>query len=161
MLHTAEFWVFIAFVVFFAIILWKGVPAVIGKALDARAEAIRKDLEDARKLKDEAEKLLADYERRRKAAASEAEAIVAQAKSEATALATETRNSLKESLERRTKLAEDKIARAEAQAAADVRAAAVEAAVSAAERLMGTKLDAAKAGSLVDQSIKDLKAKLG
>ncbi len=161
MLHTAEFWVFIAFVVFFAIILWKGVPAVIGKALDARAEAIRKDLEDARKLKDEAEKLLADYERRRKAAASEAEAIVAQAKSEATALATETRNSLKESLERRTKLAEDKIARAEAQAAADVRAAAVEAAISAAERLMGTKLDAAKAGSLVDQSIKDLKAKLG
>ncbi len=161
MLHTAEFWVFVAFVVFFAIILWKGVPSVIGKALDARAEAIRKDLEDARKLKDEAEKLLADYERRRKAAASEAEAIVAQAKSEATALATETRNALKESLERRTKLAEDKIARAEAQAAADVRAAAVEAAVSAAERLMGTKLDAAKAGSLVDQSIKDLKAKLG
>ena len=122
---------------------------------------IRKDLEDARKLKEEAEKLLADYEKRRKAAAGDAEAIIAQAKAEATALAAETRVSLKESLERRTKLAEDKIARAEAQAAADVRAAAVEAAVSAAERLMGSKLDGAKAGTLVDQSIRDLKAKLG
>lgn len=161
MLHTAEFWVFVSFIVFFAIILWKGVPAVIGKALDARAETIRKELEDARRLKDEAEKLLADYERRRKAAATEAEAIVAQAKSEATALAAETRSSLKESLERRTKLAEDKIARAEAQATSDVRAAAVEAAISAAERLMGTKLDQAKAGSLVDQSIREVKAKLG
>ena len=134
---------------------------MIGKALDQRAETIRKELEDARRLKDEAEKLLADYERRRKAAASEAEAIVAQAKSEATALAAETRSSLKESLERRTKLAEDKIARAEAQATSDVRAAAVEAAISAAERLMGTKLDSAKAGSLVDQTIRDVKTKLG
>lgn len=161
MLHTAEFWVALAFVIFFAVLMWKGIPAMIGKALDKRAEAIRAELEDARRLKDEAEKLLADYERRRKAAASEAEAIVAQAKSEATALAAETRAGLKESLERRTKLAEDKIARAEVQAAADVRAAAVEAAVSAAERLMGSKLDSTKSGSLIDQSIRDLKAKLG
>lgn len=161
MLQTAEFWVALAFVIFFLIIFWKGVPALIGKALDHRADLIRKDLEDARKLKEEAEKLLADYEKRRKAAAGDAEAIIAQAKAEATALAAETRVSLKESLERRTKLAEDKIARAEAQAAADVRAAAVEAAVSAAERLMGSKLDGAKAGTLVDQSIRDLKAKLG
>lgn len=161
MLHTAEFWVFVAFLAFFAIILWKRVPSVIGKALDARADTIRKELEDARRLKEEAEKLLADYERRRKAASVDAEAIVAQARSEASALAAETRTSLKESLERRTKLAEDKIARAETQATADVRAAAVEAAVAAAERLMGTKLDAAKAGSLVDQSIKDVKSKLG
>jgi F-type H+-transporting ATPase subunit b len=161
MLHTAEFWVALAFVVFFAILFWKGVPALIGKALDQRADAIRKELEEARRLKEEAEKLLADYERRRKAAAGEAEAIVAQAKSEAVALAAETRTSLKESLARRTKLAEDKIARAEAQATADVRAAAVEAAVAAAERLMGTKLDQAKAGDLIDQSIRELKSKLG
>ncbi len=161
MLQTAEFWVALSFVLFFALIIWKGVPALIGKALDARADGIRKELEDARRLKDEAEKLLADYEKRRKAAAGDAEAIIAQAKAEATALAAETRTGLKESLERRTKLAEDKIARAEAQAAADVRAAAVEAAVSAAERLMGTKLDGAKAGGLVDQSIRELKSKLG
>ncbi|MEZ5923757.1 MAG: F0F1 ATP synthase subunit B [Hyphomicrobiaceae bacterium] len=161
MLQTAEFWVALAFVAFFALIFWKGVPTLIGKALDSRADAIRKELEEARKLKDDAEKLLADYEKRRKAAAGEAEAIISQAKEEATALAAETRNGLKESLERRTRLAEDKIARAETQAAADVRAAAVEAAVAAAERLLGSKLDTAKAGGLIDQSIRELKTKLG
>jgi F-type H+-transporting ATPase subunit b len=161
MLHTAEFWVALAFAIFFVVLMWKGIPAMIGKALDSRANAIRSELEDARRLKEEAEKLLADYEKRRKAAAGDAEAIIAQAKAEATALAAETRNGLKESLERRTKLAEEKIGRAEEQAAADVRAAAVEAAVAAAERLMGNKLDAAKASSLVEASIRDLKAKLG
>jgi F-type H+-transporting ATPase subunit b len=161
MLQTAEFWVAIAFVVFFAVILWKRVPRLIGKALDGRAEAIRKELEDARKLKEEAERLLADYEKRRRAAAVEAEAIIAQAKTEAVALAAETRDGLKESLERRTKLAEDKIARAEVQAAADVRTAAVEAAVAAAERIMGTKLDEAKSRGLINQSIGELKQKLG
>ena len=95
MLETAEFWVALAFLAFFAVIIWKGVPAMIGKALDSRAETIRKELDDARKLKDEAAKLLADYERRRKAAAGEAEAIISQARAEAIALAAETRVSLK------------------------------------------------------------------
>ena len=102
------------------------VPALIGKALDDRAEVIRKELDEARRVREEAQVLLADYQRKHRTVGEEAEAIVAQARQEAEAFAQETRRNLKETLERRTKLAEEKIARAEGQAIDEVRAAAVD-----------------------------------
>lgn len=161
MLMTPEFWVGVAFLGFIGLLLWKKVPAMAAGSLDARADSIRKELEDARKLKQEAQALLADYERRRKEADKEADAIIQQAKTEAKALAAETQASLKESLERRTKLAEDKIARAEAQATAEVRTAAIDAAIAAAEKLIGAKLNGAAADGLIEQNIRELKGRLG
>lgn len=160
MLSNPEFWVGVAFVGFVALLLYYRVPALAGKALDERATQIRTQLDEARKLKEEAQSLLADYQKRKDQAAQEAEAILTQARNEATALAHETRASLKEMVERRTRIAEEKIARAEAQAVADVRAAAIDVAMSASEKLIAGRLDAEKAGSLVDQSIAELKSRL-
>jgi F-type H+-transporting ATPase subunit b len=161
LLSNPEFWVGVAFLGFVALILYYGVPRLIGNALDERAAAIRKELDEARRLKEEAQTLLSDYRRRKDEAGKEADAIIAQARSEAQAIAAETRASMKEMVERRTRLAEDKIARAEAQAVGEVRAAAIDAAVAASERLIGTKLDAANASSLIDEGIRELKKKLG
>jgi F-type H+-transporting ATPase subunit b len=156
----AEFWVGIAFVAFLAILLYYKVPKLVAKALDDRAEAIRKELDEARRLREEAQKLLADYQKKHRNVDQEAEAIVDLARREADAFALETRTSLKESLERRTRLAEDKIARAEAQAVDEVRASAIEAAVAAAERILREKMAGAGGASLIDQSIRDLKGRL-
>jgi F-type H+-transporting ATPase subunit b len=136
------------------------VPATVGKALDDRAAGIRKDLDDAARLRKEAEQLLADYQRKAREAEAEAKSIIEAAKREAENLAAETKKALAESIERRTKLAEDKIARAEAQAVSEVRATAVDVAVSAAETLLKAKLAGATATGLVEQSIRDLKGKL-
>ena len=153
-------WIILALILLFAILAYFNVPATIGKALDGRAEAIRKELDDARKMREEAQQLLADYQRRAREAEEEAKEIVAQAKREAEALATETRKALAETVERRTKAAEEKIARAEAQALGEVKTAAVDAALAAAERILKGKIVGADAGSLIDQSIRDIKGRL-
>ena len=160
MLQTPEFWVAIAFLGFVALLAKYKVPALIGKALDARADEIRRTLDDARRLRMEAQALLEDYRRKHGEAQKEAETIVAGARKEAETIATETRRNLVESLERRTKAAEEKIARAEAQAVAEVRTAAIEAAVNAAEKLIGSRLTSQSAGGLIDNSIADLRGKL-
>ena len=129
-----EFWVLIAFLIFAGMLVSMKVPATVGKALDDRAVGIRKDLDDAARLRKEAEQLLTDYQRKAREAEAEAKSIIEAAKREAENLAAETKKALAESIERRTKLAEDKIARAEAQAVSEVRATAVDVAVSAAER---------------------------
>lgn len=154
------FWVMISFLGFFALLIYYGVPGIIGKALDARAEAIRNELDEARRLRDEAQALLADYQRKSREAESEAQAILEQAKREGEALAAETRRSLTDSLERRTKLAEDKIARAEAQAVSEVRSSAVENAIAAAEKILKSRASGETANTLIDASIKDLDGKL-
>ena len=160
MLGMAEFWVAVAFVAFLAILVYYKVPKLIAKALDDRAEAIRKELDEARRLREEAQTLLADYQKRHRNVGQEAEAIVDLARREAEAFAQETRASLKETLERRTKLAEDKIARAEAQAVDDVRASAIDVAVAAAERILREKMAGSGGAALIDQSIRDLKGRL-
>ncbi len=157
---TPEFWVAVAFLAFVALLMYFGVPGLITKALDQRALDIRKELDEARRLREEAQELLADYQRKAKEAEQEAQAIVDQARREAEALASETRKSLKESLERRTKIAEDKIARAEAQALSEVRGAAVETALAAAERILASRATGATATELIETSIKELKGKL-
>jgi F-type H+-transporting ATPase subunit b len=160
MLYMAEFWVAVAFVVFLLLLVYYKVPALIAKALDDRAEEIRKELDEARRVREEAQALLGDYQRKHRSVGEEADAIVAQARREAEAFAQETRHSLKESLERRTKQAEDKIARAEAQAVDEVRAAAVDLAIAAAEKILREKAAGAAGAALIDQSIRDLKGRL-
>jgi F-type H+-transporting ATPase subunit b len=160
MLGMAEFWVAVAFVAFLAILVYYKVPKLIAKALDDRADAIRKELDEARRLREEAQTLLADYQKRHRNVGQEAEAIVDLARREADAFAHETRASLKDALERRTKLAEDKIARAEAQAVDEVRASAIDVAVAAAERILREKMAGSGGAALIDQSIRDLKGRL-
>ena len=160
MTGMAEFWVAIAFVAFVLILLYYKVPRLIAKSLDERADSIRKELDEARRLREEAQALLADYQTKHRNVGEEAQAIVDQAKHEADAFAQETREALKDTLERRTKLAEEKIARAEAQAVDEVRAAAVDMAMTAAERILREKAQAPAAPRLIDQSIRDLKGRL-
>jgi F-type H+-transporting ATPase subunit b len=156
----AEFWVAVAFIAFVLILLYYKVPRLIAKSLDDRAESIRKELDEARRLREEAQNLLADYQARHRNVGDEAKAIVEQARHEADAFALESREALKGTLERRTRLAEEKIARAEAQAVDEVRAAAVEMAVTAAERILREKAQGPGGAALIDQGIRDLKGRL-
>ena len=158
--NNPYFWVLVSFLGFIALLMYYGVPGLIGKALDARANAIKAELDEARRLREEAQALLNDYQSKAKAAEQEAKSIIEQAQREAEALAVESQKSLAESLERRSKLAEDKIARAEAQAVSEVRAAAVDAAVIAAEKIIAGKLSGTAGAGLIDEAIKDLKGKL-
>ena len=157
---TPEFWVAIAFLGFVGLLVYYKVPALVGKMLDDRAAGIARDLDEARRLREEAEALLAEYKGKTRAAEDEAKSIVDQARREAEVLTNETRQSLAEMLERRTKLAEEKIARAEAQAIADVRSAAIETAVAASQRILQGKVTPDAGGALIDQSIRELRAKL-
>lgn len=160
LLGTPEFWVAVSFVGFVAVVVYFKVPGMVADALDKRAEAIRQELDEARKLREEAQAMLADYERKQRGAEKEAEDIIALAREEADALAAETREQLHESMERRTRMAEEKIARAEEQALGEVRATAVNVAIAAAERLISQKLTPAASKKLVDDSVKNLKSKL-
>jgi F-type H+-transporting ATPase subunit b len=155
-----EFWVLVSFLCFIGLLVYFKVPGLIAGALDARADAIRKELDTARKLREEAQELLADYQRKARQAEGEAKAIVEEARREAEAFAAETRASLKDALERRTRSAEEKIGRAEAQAIGEVRGAAVDAAVAAAERILRQKSGGAAAAAGIDASIAGLKQRL-
>jgi F-type H+-transporting ATPase subunit b len=155
-----EFWVAVSFFLFVGLVLYLGVHKKIAAALDARAALIAKELDEARRLRDEAEKVLADYKRKQGEAVAETKNIVDLAVREAEALAAETRKSVKEHFDRRMKLAEDKIARAEQDAVREVRSVAVDAAVAAAQNLIAKNLTADRAGKLVSESIDTLKSKL-
>jgi len=128
--------------------------------LDDRSERIKAELDEARRLKDEATQLLADYRRRREEAEHEAQEIVAGAKAEAERLAVEAKAKVEDFMARRTKMAETKIAQAEAQAVADVRNAAAEAAVAAAEKILAQETKGPLAGELIAKGIDDVRKKL-
>jgi|SRR6516164_131701 len=155
-----EFWVAVSFFIFLGVVFYFGVHKKIASALDARSAAIATELAEARHLRDEAEKVLAAYRRREGDAEKEAESIIALAAKEAEMLATETRKSVKEHFDRRMKLAEEKIARAEAEAVREVRSVAVDAAVAAAQSLIAKNLTPDRAEKLVSESIDNLKSKL-
>ncbi len=157
---SAEFWVGVAFFIFVGIVIYMKAPAMIAAALDQRAEAIRKELDEARRLREEAQDLLADYQQKQRRADDEAKAIVEQAEREAVAIKEQAEKALKESIERRSRTAEEKIARAEAQALAEVRGAVVEAATAAAEQVLAQRVKGDTANGIVDQSIRDLRGKL-
>jgi F-type H+-transporting ATPase subunit b len=160
MFFMAEFWVAVAFFIFVGLLVYLKVPGMVTKALDDRAEVIRKDLDAARKLREEAQDLLADYQAKQRQAETEAQQIIEEAQREAEALKAEGDKAMQESLVRRTRIAEEKIARAEAQAVAEVRAIAVEVATAAAERIVQDKVSGGLGPTLVEQSIRDLKGKL-
>jgi F-type H+-transporting ATPase subunit b len=159
-LFETETWVALAFVLFVAGLGYIGVHRMIAKALDERAGRIKAELDEARKLKDEAAQLLADYQRKRGEAESEAQEIIAGAKAEAERLAAEAKVKIEEFVARRTKMAEVKIAQAEAQAAADVRSAAAEAAVAAAAKVLSQEAKGPLAGELLAKGIDDVRKKL-
>ena len=154
------FWVAVSFFGFIGLLVYFKVPAMVAKTLDDRADAIRNELDEARKLREEARALLADYQRKQKEAEQTADDIVSQARKEAESVAAEMRQALQDSLEKRGKLAEEKIALAEVQAMGEVRAAAVDMAIAAAEKLIGDKLSAQDAERLIDQSTQYVKTKL-
>jgi F-type H+-transporting ATPase subunit b len=160
MIYEAEFWVAIGFLVFLGVLFYVGVHRTVGKALDDRAGRIKAELDDARKLRDEAAGLLAEYQRKRQQAEGEAQEIVSGAKAEAERLAVEAKTRIEEFVSRRTKMAETKIAQAEAQAAADVRAAAAEAAVAAAEMILRQETKGDLANRLIARGIEDVGKKL-
>jgi F-type H+-transporting ATPase subunit b len=159
-MFEAEVWVAIAFVIFCGGLIYLGVHKVIIAALDKRGERIKAELDEASRLKDEAMKLLAEYQRKRKEAEGEAQAIVAGAKAEAERLAIEAKAKVEDFVARRTKMAETKIAQAEAQAMTDVRAAAAEAAVAAAEKILTQTAKGQVAGDLLAKGIEDVRKKL-
>jgi F-type H+-transporting ATPase subunit b len=130
------------------------------QSLDDRASGIKAEIDEARKLKEEAGQLLADYERKRREAETEAQAIISDARAEAERMTIESKAKIDEFIARRIKMAEAKIAQAEAQAAADVRRAAADAAIAAAERILRQAAKGELANELVAKGIEDVRKKL-
>lgn len=153
------FFVAVAFVTFF-VVFGKKLGGAIGTMLDARAQKISDEIEQATRLREEAQELLASYEKKQHEALKEAKSIVKAATEEAKRLAVEAAAQLENSLKRSEQLATDRIAQAEAQAIAEVKAQAVDLAMDAAQRLMQSEVTGAKADAMLDQSIKDLDGKL-
>lgn len=149
----ASGWTAIAMLAVIAIMLWKKVPAVIGRALDKKISGIRAQLDEAASLRKEAEVLKAEYQAKAAAAAKEAEAILAHAHDEAGQIVAKAKDDASALIERRGRMAEDKIAAAERSAIAEVRARAADAAASAAAALIAQNNDAAADKALVDQEI--------
>jgi len=150
----------LSFTGFVALLLYFGVWGRLTKALDDRAEGIKTELEEARKLREEAQALLAQYQRKQRDAEEEAQEIVSQARHEAERLAAETKQKLDEQVTRRTALAEQKIAMAEAQAAKEVRDAATEVAVAAAAKVLAETSDDARQDALINQSLDQVRQRL-
>ena len=155
----AAFWATISLFVFLGVVIYLKVPGMIGKALDGRIKAIEGELAEAERLRQEAKFLLEEYEAKRQAATTEAEGIVAAAREEAFRLTAEAKTSLETLIARRAKAVEDKIAQAESQAIAEVRARSADVAVEAA-RVLLTKQMSSKGGALIEAAIKDVGTKL-
>ena len=156
----ATFWATVALFIFFAVVFYLKVPGLVAKSLDDRAERIRNELDQARKLREEAQEVLAEYQRRRKEAEKEADDIVASAEHEAALMVEEAKQKTDDYVARRTALAEQKIAQAERDAVNEVRAQAADIAVEAARRLLESKVDAKLSGDLFKSSLADVKTKL-
>ncbi len=160
LLHEPEFWVAIGFVAVIGLLLYVGVPKMVASLLDARAASIKAELDEARRLREEAQGLLAGFKAKAAGAEAEAASIVTEAKAEAERFAAEARAALTVQIERRAKQAQDKIAQAEAAAMAEIRSLAADAATAAAQSLIAARMDEKRAAALIDGSIKSLGTKL-
>jgi len=160
MFSEPETWVAIAFVILMGVFAYVGVHRTVLKALDNRSERIKAELDEARRLKDEAAKLLAEYKTRRASAEQEANEIITSAKAEAERIAAEAKVKMEDFVARRTRTAESKIALAEAQAVADVRAAAADAAVQAASNILSKQVKGDLANDLLAKGIAEVRTKL-
>ncbi|GLR79383.1 F0F1 ATP synthase subunit B [Azospirillum oryzae] len=154
-MNAPEFWVFVAFVIFVALV-WKKASAAIGTMLDGRAERIRSELDEAERLHKDAQALLNGYQSRLADAQKEAEAVLAHAREEAARLRSQAGSDLEASLKRREAQAMDRIAQAEAAALAEVRNLTVDIAIGASKRVLSGGLPAAQADKLIEQSISEL-----
>ena len=160
MFYEPEFWVAIAFVILMGVFAYFGIHRTVLKTLDHRSDRIRAELDDARRIKEEAAKLLAQYKARHASAEREAQDIIASAKAEAERIASEAKTKMEDFVARRTKTAESKIALAEAQALADVRAAAADAAVTAASTILSQSVKGQIADDLLTRGIAEVREKL-
>jgi F-type H+-transporting ATPase subunit b len=160
MFTEPETWVAIAFVILMVLFAYLGIHRTVLKALDHRGERIKAELDDARRLKEEAAKLLGEYKSRRASAEREAQEIISGAQAEAERIAAEAKTKMEDFVARRTKTAESKIALAEAQALADVRAAAANAAVAAASSILSQSVKGSVADDLLAKGIAEVRAKL-
>lgn len=159
-LGNTDFVVLIAFVLFIGILVYFKVPGTVLGLLDKRAEGIRANLNEARALREEAQTLLASYDRKRSDMQAQADRIVAAAKEEAQIAATKARSDLNDSIKRRLKAADEQIESAKAAAIKDVRDRAIQVAVAAAADILSKQMDGARATALIDESIKTVEAKL-
>jgi F-type H+-transporting ATPase subunit b len=159
LLQVGEFWVLVAFLLAVAFLVWKAGPTVTG-GLDKRTLRIKSELDEATRLRDEAQRTLAEFQRKQRDAMKEAEAIVAQAKIEAERVAKTAERDLAASLERRQKQAVEKIALAETKAIAEVRALAVDVAMAATRRLLAEEISPARKSAMIDDAIADLSRRL-
>ena len=160
MIDDPETWVAIAFIILMGLFGYLGIHHTVLKALDNRSARIKSELDDARRLKDEAAKVLDEYKARRASAEREAEDIISSAKAEAERIATDAKVKMEDFVARRTKTAESKIALAEAQALADVRAAAADAAVAAASTVLSQTVKGEVAENLLAKGITEAREKL-
>lgn len=159
-LRNTEFVVLIAFLVFVGILIYFKVPGMLGGALDSRAEGIQAELEEARALREEAQSLLASYERKQREVQDQADRIVAAARKDAEIASEQAKADLEKSIARRLAAAEDQIASAQAAAVKDVRDRAIVVAVAAASDVIARQMTAARANKLIDEAISEVEAKL-
>jgi F-type H+-transporting ATPase subunit b len=159
-LSNTNFVVLIAFVLFIGVLFYFKVPTLLGGMLDKRADGIKSELDEARALREEAQTLLASYERKHKEVQAQADRIVATAREEASLAADKAREDLQKSITRRLAAAEDQIASAEAAAIRDVRDQAIVIAVAAAKEVIANQMTAANANKLIDDAIADVQSKL-
>lgn len=159
-LRDPAVWVALSLIVFLLLLVVLKVPGMATKALDDRANSIRKEIDEARRLRDEAQALLAEQQRRQTQAKTEADQIIAEARAESRRAGEEARMDLAAMIERRRKQAGEKITRAQEQAEADIRAYAGSVSVGAARRLIASQMDEARSARLIDSSIADLPKQL-
>ena len=159
-LANTDFVVLIAFLIFLGVLVYFGVPGRVTAMLDKRADGIRSDLDEARVLREEAQTLLASYERKHGEVKEQADRIVAHAREEARLAAEEAKANLSETIERRIRAAEEQIASARAAAVRDVRDRATRVAVAAAAEVVAAQMHGDRASKLIDESIDTVAARL-
>ena len=159
-LANTDFVVTIGFLIFIGIIFYAKVPGKLGGMLDDRSKGIERDLDEARTIREDAQKVLADYERKTRAAKDQADEIVANARREAEAAAAQARTDLDRQVERRLSAAEDQIASAQDAAVRDVRNRAIQVATAVAGEVVAAQMSAAQADAMIDGSIETVRAKL-
>lgn len=160
LIYNATFMVGVSFVLFLALLWYLGVHKFLAQKLDERADTIRKELEEARRLREEAQELFAEFERKQKEVEGQAEEIIAHAKIEAEQAAERAKADIAGSIERRLKAADEQIAMAEANAVTEVKNRAVTVAIAAAAEVLSKRIGAAEDAVLVEAAIKDVGAKL-
>ena len=159
-LNNTDFVVTVAFVLFVAVLLYLKVPSIVTKMLDDRSKGIQSELDEARSLREEAQSLLASYERKQQEISKQSERIISNAKDEAAAAAEQAKKDLSVSIERRIAAANDQISSAQAAAIREVRNKAITIAISAVEEVISSNIDSKQRSELIDSAVKEVEEKL-